>query len=82
MPIISTQFSTLFILLNRPRYRRFVIVGMTVLFFKGMTVATMKNILIEMMSLFPDKYFHLGLDEVKNSSLCTFESKKKHIFCM
>ena len=44
-------------------------------FLKGMTVPTMKNILKEMMSLFPDQYFHLGLDEVKTSSLCTTESK-------
>ena len=28
-----------------------------------------------MMSLFPDQYFHLGLDEVRTSSLCTTESK-------
>ena len=45
------------------------------LFLKGITVATLKNILKEMMSLFPDQYFHLGLDEVKTSSLCTTESK-------
>ena len=38
-------------------------------------MATMKNILKEMMSLFPDQYFHLGLDEVRTSSLCTTESK-------
>ena len=44
-------------------------------FLKGMTVPTMKNILKEMMSLFPDQYFHLGLDEVKTSSLCATESK-------
>ncbi|XP_068715024.1 uncharacterized protein [Montipora foliosa] len=43
---------------------------------EGITVATMKNILIEMMSLFPGKYFHLGLDEVENSSPCTFENTK------
>ena len=44
-------------------------------FLKGVTVATMKNILKEMMSLFPEQYFHLGLDEVKTSSLCNTESK-------
>jgi len=43
---------------------------------EGMTVPTMKNILKEMMSLFPDQYFHLGLDEVKTSSLCTTENTK------
>lgn len=43
---------------------------------EGITVATMKNILKEMMSLFPDQYFHLGLDEVKTSSLCTTENSK------
>ena len=35
----------------------------------------MKNILEEMISLFPDQFFHLGLDEVTTSSLCTIESK-------
>jgi len=43
---------------------------------EGVTVTTMKNILEEMMSLFPDQFFHLGLDEVTNSSLCTIESTK------
>ena len=36
---------------------------------------TMKGILEEMMTLFPDQYFHLGLDEVITTSVCTMESK-------
>jgi len=35
----------------------------------------MKGILEEMMTLFPDQYFHLGLDEVITTSVCTMESK-------
>jgi len=35
----------------------------------------MKGILEEMMSLFPDKYFHLGLDEVITTTVCTMESE-------
>ena len=41
----------------------------------------MKKILKEMMSLFPDQYFHLGLDEVMRSSQCTTESKD-HSFAL
>ena len=46
---------------------------------KGITVTTMKGILEEMMTLFPDQFFHLGLDEVTVSSLCTIESKSEFI---
>ena len=42
---------------------------------QGVTVNTMKGILEEMMTLFPDQYFHLGLDEVITTSVCTMESK-------
>jgi len=44
-------------------------------FAQGVTVSTMKGILEEMMTLFPDQYFHLGLDEVITTSVCTMESK-------
>lgn len=43
---------------------------------EGVTLTTMKNILEEMISLFPDQFFHLGLDEVTTSSLCTIENTK------
>ena len=59
-----------------------VIVKLSSFFFlKGITAATMKKILKEMMSLFPDQYFHLGLDEVMRSSRCTTESKD-HSFAL
>lgn len=51
----------------------FVFLGSCVL--QRVTVSTMKSILEEMMSLFPDQYFHLGLDEVITTSVCTLESK-------
>ena len=44
-------------------------------FHQGVTISTMKGILEEMMSLFPDKYFHLGLDEVITTTVCTMESE-------
>jgi N-acetyl-beta-hexosaminidase len=37
----------------------------------------MKGILSEMMSLFPDKLFHLGLDEIFDDKNCTMESKRE-----
>ena len=40
----------------------------------------MKGILEEMMSLFPDKYFHLGLDEVITTTVCTMESELNAYF--
>ncbi|KAJ7377884.1 hypothetical protein OS493_025778 [Desmophyllum pertusum] len=43
---------------------------------EGVTVTTMKSILEEMMSLFPDQYFHLGLDEIITTSVCTLEKTK------
>lgn len=49
-------------------------------FCQGVTISTMKGILEEMMSLFPDKYFHLGLDEVITTTLCTMESKLNAYF--
>ena len=39
-------------------------------------MTTMKNILEEMMTLFPDQFFHLGLDEVQTSSVCSLESEE------
>ncbi|KAL9959394.1 hypothetical protein ACROYT_G032716 [Oculina patagonica] len=44
---------------------------------EGVTVSTMKSILEEMMSLFPDQYFHLGLDEVITTSVCTLEKTRE-----
>lgn len=44
-------------------------------FDKGVTLTTMKNILEEMMTLFPDQFFHLGLDEVTTSTLCSLQSR-------
>lgn len=44
---------------------------------EGVTMNTMKGILEEMMTLFPDQYFHLGLDEVITTSLCTLEKTKE-----
>ena len=35
----------------------------------------MKGILEEMMTLFTDQYFHLGLDEVITTSKCTMGRK-------
>ena len=38
-------------------------------------LTTMKSILEEMMTLFPDQFFHLGLDEVTTSTLCSIQSR-------
>ena len=38
-------------------------------------MTTMSGILSEMISLFPDEFFHLGLDETFNSVNCTSDSK-------
>ncbi|CAH3162797.1 unnamed protein product [Porites lobata] len=43
---------------------------------QGVTLTTMKNILEEMMTLFPDQFFHLGLDEVTTSTLCSLQNTK------
>ncbi|KAK3752448.1 hypothetical protein QZH41_013498, partial [Actinostola sp. cb2023] len=42
----------------------------------GVTLATMEGILSEMMSLFPDQLFHLGLDETFTDSECTEDNLK------
>ena len=42
---------------------------------QGVTVSTMKSIFEELMALFPDQFFHLGLDEVETSAVCSLESK-------
>ncbi|XP_031568671.1 beta-hexosaminidase 1-like [Actinia tenebrosa] len=41
---------------------------------QGVTLTTMRGILSEMMSLFPDELFHLGLDETFNDQNCTSDN--------
>ncbi|XP_073228638.1 uncharacterized protein [Porites lutea] len=43
---------------------------------QGVTLTTMKNILEEMMTLFPEQFFHLGLDEVTTSTLCSLQNTR------
>lgn len=42
---------------------------------QGETLATLKKLVSELASLFPDEFIHLGCDETKEVGLCTLNCK-------
>ena len=48
---------------------------------QGETLTTLKKLISELASIFPDEFIHLGCDETREVGLCTVECKSMMLLC-